>query len=89
MKPNHTLQTLIMDKNNLNTIYNFAQITGIIAAGSSLKVLSMAYCHLTDTFGGHFAEAMKTNKGLEKFNFYGNEMTCKTLSILAIALKDA
>ena len=35
-----------------------------------------------------FAEALKTNKGLEKFNFYGNEMTSRTLMVLAAAIKE-
>ena len=88
MKSNHDLQTLILDKNNLNTTFAFTAINSIIAAGSSLKVLSLAHCHLVDTFGHAFAAAMKTNKGLVKFNFYGNEMTSRTLETLSIALKE-
>lgn len=52
-------------------------------------MLSLANCHLTDTFGCQFSEAMKTNKGLKKLNFYGNELTWKTLAILSTALKDS
>jgi len=58
-----------------------------VAGNKNLKVLSCANCHLTDTFGTQFAEALKTNVGLTKFNFSGNEMTSKTLQYLAIALE--
>ena len=47
----------------------------IIAGAGALRSLSMANCHLTDTFGVQFAEALKTNRYLEKFNFYVFE-TC-------------
>ena len=49
----------------------------------------MAHCHLTDTFGQSFAEALKTNKQLVKFNFYGNELTSATLKQLAVALEES
>ena len=88
MRSNHNLQSLILNKNNLNTTFPFKDIILIIAASSSIKYLSLAHCHLTDYFGEKFAEGMKTNKGLEKFNFSGNDMTSKTLSHLSIALKE-
>ena len=83
MKTNYNLHTLIADKNNLNTSYQFQQIRSIVATNSTTKVLSFAHCNLTDTFGVPFAEAIASNRALTRVNLYGNEMTDRTLSMLA------
>ena len=85
MRKNTNINTLIIDRNNLNMLKDIKEI---IAAGSTLKVFSAAHCHLMDGFGEKFADALKTNKGLIRFNLYGNEMTCRTLGKLAEALKE-
>ena len=82
------LRQLILDRNNLNTTYNFNSISYVVAAAKSLQVLSFADCNLADTFGLPFAEALKSNRGLQKVNLSHNEMTSKTLSSIANALKE-
>jgi len=88
LRTNHRLSTLIADKNNLNTTYSFLPINHIVATNNTIKTLSCAHCNLTDTFGAVFAEALKTNRRLAKVNLFGNEMTCRTLTLLAQALKE-
>lgn len=89
MRSNHKLKTLIVDKNNLGTNHAFTPISYVITAGTTLKVLSAANCNLSDYFGVTFAEAMKTNRAMTKFNFYGNMMTCRTLSLLASSMLES
>ena len=86
---NHDMLTLIVNKNNLASHYNFKEIINMCQASSTLKELSCSNCHLTDTFGIMFCEALKTNRALAKFNFYGNEMTSRTLIAFASALKES
>ena len=88
LRSNHDLHTLILDNNDLGTPYSFQAISGLIASTAKFKVLSCANCRLSDTFGVPFAEALKTNRGLERFNFYGNELTSRTLRHLAQAFKE-
>ena len=85
---NHSLKTLILDRNNLGTSYAFTKISQMIASGYYLKNLSLKSCGLNDMFGVPFAEALKTNKGLVKFNFYDNELTSRTLTQLAISIRE-
>ena len=89
MRVNHSLKTLICDKNNLGTSYAFSRISQIIATGNYLKVLSLKSCGLNDNFGVPFSEALRTNKGLVKFNFYDNLLTSRTLSTLAVAIRES
>ena len=53
-----------------------------------MRVLSLAHCELADTFGVPFAEALKRNRGLVKFSLNDNNLTSKTLSSLAYAMKE-
>lgn len=80
--------TLIADKNNLNTPNVFAAFANSLRSGSSLKHISLANCHLTDTFGIPFGDALKTNKELVKFNLSGNEFTSATVKQMAFSLEE-
>lgn len=51
MKTNHSLSTLILDKNNLHSSYAFTSIAHVIAVSNTLQVLSCAHCNLSDSFG--------------------------------------
>ena len=88
MRGKQNLSTLILDKNNLGTTYSFSTIAHIIATGHKLKVISMKSCNLNDMFGVPFSEALKSNRGLVRFNFYDNELTSRTLVQLAHAIKE-
>ena len=80
MRGKQSISTLILDRNNLGTSYPFTSIAHIVSTGHKLKVLSMKSCGLNDMFGMPFAESMKSNKSLVRFNFYDNAMTSRTLS---------
>ena len=89
LKNNHVLLSLVADKNNLNTPHTFSAVGNLIKSASAIKNLSLAECHLTDTFGLAFAIAMKYNKHLVKFNLYDNEITSETIKQLATSLDEA
>lgn len=90
LRNNSRMKTLIVDKNNLHSVMPFSAIKDTISQQSSkMEVLSCAHCNLSDSFGLAFAEGLKRNRFLKRVNFYGNEMTCRSLSNLAAALRDS
>ena len=98
LRSNHTLRKLIADNNNLcshnqviggnRSIVGASTLKEVISNNSSLTSLSLQHCHLTDSSGVPFGEGLRTNKGMNDFNLFGNDLGDKTMTQIAGALRE-
>ena len=88
LRSNHTLSKLIADYNNLCSQSTFYSIGQVISNNNSLMHLSLQHCHLIDTFGVPFGEGLRTNKGMQYFNLFGNDLGDKTMIAISNSLRE-